>query len=38
LEIVSAAVRELRLRGFEFDRVDRMLESAGDIQPAAASG
>jgi peptidoglycan/xylan/chitin deacetylase (PgdA/CDA1 family) len=38
LEIASAAVRELRLRGFEFDRVDRMLESAGDIQPAAASG
>ncbi|MGA2439907.1 MAG: polysaccharide deacetylase family protein [Tepidisphaeraceae bacterium] len=26
LEIVSVAVRELRLRGFEFERVDRMLD------------
>jgi peptidoglycan/xylan/chitin deacetylase (PgdA/CDA1 family) len=28
LEIVSAAVRELRLRGFQFERVDRMLDPA----------
>ncbi|MGD0767627.1 MAG: polysaccharide deacetylase family protein [Tepidisphaeraceae bacterium] len=32
LEIVNVAVRELRLRGFEFERVDRMLECGGEPQ------
>jgi peptidoglycan/xylan/chitin deacetylase (PgdA/CDA1 family) len=35
LEIVSVVVRELRLRGFEFERVDRMLDGAGETANAA---
>ena len=34
LEMVSAVVRELRLRGFEFERVDRLLECGGGANSA----